>query len=468
MKFINREEELKFLSESVSLSRKKLFSIVMYGLRRVGKTRLLLEFIKQEDIYFFVNKDKDSSALLAEYVSVLKDRNIITELEKLDSWEQFFKVFFERYQGIAIFDEFQNFNQVDKSVFGILQKNIDIAENKKNNLLLIFSGSLIGLLKRLFMDKKEPLYERIKRQYFVRPLDFKHTYKFCHALDITNIEEAIKLFSVFGGFPKYYVSIEDEQLQGKSFDDIINALFFKDDAVLENEVQMILAQEFGKRGNVYYKLLEAIAQGSTTLSKIASHLNTKETSITRQIKELQDYFEIVGQDQAIAGKNNIYLINHPIIDFWFKFIYSDFSAYKRRDKKKIEEVKNDINSYIGRKFEIVCKEYLTAVNPINFMFIGRQWGKFNGEKGKNTYEIDLVALNEQTKDILFVECKWQSNVNAEQILAELKEKSKYVQWHNEDRKESFCIIAKSFKKKLDKKECLCFNLKDMEKTFNKK
>jgi len=101
---------------------------------------------------------------------------------------------------------------------------------------------------------------------------------------------------------------------------------------------------------------------------------------------------------------------------------------------------------------------------LSFVFqkIGRQWGRIpKAEKGKNTYEIDIVTLNEKTKQILFAECKWQDKVNAEKVLAELKEKAKHVDWFNDAREEEFAIFARSFRKK--SKECLCFDLNELEK-----
>ena len=98
-----------------------------------------------------------------------------------------------------------------------------------------------------------------------------------------------------------------------------------------------------------------------------------------------------------------------------------------------------------------------------FTKIGKWWHKDK--------EIDIVALNEQSKEILFAECKWQNKVNAKKICKELAEKSQYVQWHNEQRKESFAIFAKSFSKKITEfqgRKVYCFDLKDLEKMINTK
>jgi hypothetical protein len=68
--------------------------------------------------------------------------------------------------------------------------------------------------------------------------------------------------------------------------------------------------------------------------------------------------------------------------------------------------------------------------------IGNWWDK--GE------EIDLVALQKESSSILFCECKWQDRVNAEKLLAQLKEKAAAVQWMDKTRKEYYCIVARSF------------------------
>ncbi len=102
---------------------------------------------------------------------------------------------------------------------------------------------------------------------------------------------------------------------------------------------------------------------------------------------------------------------------------------------------------------------------ISFSKIGRQWGKFEGEKGKNSYEIDIVALNETQKEALFGECKWQEGVNALEVVKECSKKSEYVDWNNKNRKESFAVFAKSFKNKINEfegKKVYCFDLKDIE------
>lgn len=466
MKFIDRTDEMNILKEAKSLSSKKLYSVLIYGLRRVGKTRLILEFMDDSDLYFFVNKDKTSESLLREYEEGLRNRKIITELERLESWESFFRVLFERYKGTVAFDEFQNFLAADKTVFGTLQKYMDLNENRKD-LLFIFSGSTIGLIKKLFLDSKEPLYGRLKKRLHLKPMNFFNTSKMCREVKITNMEDIIKLYSVFGGLPRYYVAIEDENLNGKKFEYIIEKFFFVENALFEDEVKTVLSLEFGRRSGVYYGILAAVASGCTRISEIASFLRKKEASITRQLGELINYFEIIDVEKPAIGRKRLMYIKHPLINFWFRYFYKNLSDYKKRDISFVRKTKNELTNYTGHRFEGLCREMFCAAVPSEYEKIGRQWGKIPDKpKAENQYEIDIVALNENTEEILFGECKWKEKVNAERIVKELAEKTEYVRWNNDSRNEQLAVFAKSFSKKIDEfngRKVHCIDLKDMEK-----
>ncbi|MFH0861921.1 MAG: ATP-binding protein [Candidatus Altiarchaeota archaeon] len=422
MMFIGRESELKQLGELEHLSKKKHFIVVLYGLRRVGKTRLLLEFVKNRGSYFFVNKNKTSADLLNEFQNILKDDKTLSELEDLRTWDDFFKVIMARKTTPVIFDEFQNFAYVEPAVFGIVQKNADLHEDRPGMMLL--SGSLIGLMKKLFRDSGEPLYGRIKKGLKIDPLNLASCLEFGTELDISK-EDAAKLYCVFGGYPKYYVAVEDFGLNGRSADEIIDSLLLSADAPLEDEVNIILSQEFGGRSGVYYSILEAIASGNNTLSSIAGYLNATPTSLTRQIKELKDYFELIELEMPYEGKRGIYRIKHPLIYFWFSQIYKNYSEYVSRRPKLMDKLRRNLDGAYGHMFERTASEFLAY--KIGLTEARRQWGKIPGaKKGENTYEIDLIGRSGETTYLF--EFKWAEVGfgEAKRIIQKLQQNSKHI------------------------------------------
>lgn len=467
MEFINRQNELAFLKETKELSHNKLFTISIYGLRRVGKTRLILQLLQDNDLYFFINKDKTSESLLIEFQDIIKNTNILGELESVRTWDDFFRVLFERFKGVVAFDEFQNFIHVDKSIPGILQQYIDLNENKQD-ILFIFSGSTTGLIKKIFSDSKQPLYGRLKRSLHLEQFRFSEILEMCDHLDINDMSEIIRLYSIFGGFPRYYVAIEDENMQGESVDEILDKFFLMKNSIFEDEVNTILALEFGRRSGIYYDILTAVAEGSTRYSEIAAFLRKKETALTRQINELVNYFNLLEIEKPVIGKGSAIHIRHPLVNFWFRHFYKSLSDYHKRSPPLIEKIRKESRN-AGKGFEQVCMEFLSDMNrsdelPFIFTKLGRQWGKFKGEPGRNTYEIDLVAVDEDKDNIFFGECKWKDNVDANKVLQGLKRKSGYVQWNNETRQEYYAVFARSFSRRST--GALCYDIEDIRRCYS--
>ena len=461
MRFINRESELKELEELRTLSKKKLFLIALYGLRRVGKTRLLLEFLKDKGLYFFVNRNKTSAELLREYREILKANKILGEFETLDSWDRFVETITKRETPPIVFDEFQNFQFVEPAFFGILQKNVDLNEEGKG--LIILSGSLIGLMKKTFQSAKEPLYGRVKKGKKLEPLALKPCLKLGAELKLGR-EDLVKLYCVFGGYPKYYVSMEDYALQGRNAEEILDSLLLSKDAPLEDEINSMLSQEFGGRSGVYYSILEAIAAGNNTMSSIAGCLNTPATSITRQVQELRDYFEFIEYETPYAsGKRGAYRIKHPLMQFWFSMIYRNYSDYAARNPEFIKELlKKGLDTHFGKAFETPAKEFL--VSELKLTEARRQWGKIAGaKKGENAYEIDLIGKDKEGAHYAF-EFKFREidRQEADAILKTLREKAKNVPKLPKEMK--FGIVARKItnngKEKIRSAGFLAYDLED--------
>ena len=221
----------------------------------------------------------------------------------------------------------------------------------------------------------------------------------------------------------------------------------------------------------------AVAEGKTKLNEISGVFGNKKNEVIKYLNIIRKAFKLIKRITPLTAdikksKEGRYEIVDNFLNFWFYFIdkQKDFIEQERFQEVELF-FKNNFNSFVGKKFENLIIGLIKTGEikvPINFTKIGKQWGKIKGgEKGKNTYEIDIIALNEKTKEILFVECKWKEKVNPEKILEELKEKSKYVDWNNEKRKEHYAVFAKSFSKKIKEKNIYCYDLKDLEKSVIK-
>lgn len=157
--FINRERELEYFDEEYEKGDFRFISVI--GRRRLGKTRLIREFLEDKsDFCYLLIPELNDEEVRLEIAANFHDKFGLSFLG-IPSWDELFEKIFqlsEKKRLILIFDEFQRFFDINKSIFSYLQKQIDnYAAGSK--LFLIVSGSSIGMMHRIF-DYAAPLYGR--------------------------------------------------------------------------------------------------------------------------------------------------------------------------------------------------------------------------------------------------------------------------------------------------------------------
>lgn len=171
MKFYNREKELQNLKdiEMLSSSSSKMTTII--GRRRIGKTKLIKEAYK-DGIYFFVSK-KDETLLCKEFVDILQNSlkiKILGEFKKFNTLFEYIMQLSLNQNFTLIIDEFQEFLSINSTIYSDMQNIWDsYKDNTKLNLVL--SGSIYSLMKKIFEDKKEPLFGRANNKIHLKAFD---------------------------------------------------------------------------------------------------------------------------------------------------------------------------------------------------------------------------------------------------------------------------------------------------------
>jgi len=213
--------------------------------------------------------------------------------------------------------------------------------------------------------------------------------------------------------------------------------------------------------STYKLILEAIAFGKTKLNEIKDYIKVKRTDISPYLKnllEVRAIKRIVPVTEKVKSRLGRYDLSDNFLKFWFRYVYPNLSSIEE-GIFDVRSIKKDYNAYLGSIFEEVCKQFLIRNNFFPFTKIGKWWHKDK--------EIDIVALNEQTKEIIFCECKWRNKINQEEVLQRLKQKAQCVEWNKGKRKEYYTIFAKSFKEKHKEKNVFLFDLKDLERFLRK-
>ncbi|MGC8650694.1 MAG: AAA family ATPase, partial [Hydrogenobaculum sp.] len=158
MRFINREEELKTLKEEYQKEGSSF--VIIYGRRRTGKTTLIKRFIEGKKAIYFLANLQSLDIQIEEFKSIaydiLKDE-IILSIKDLKSVFKYISNKANKQKLIIVIDEFQYLADVDNSIPSLFQSIWDEILKDKN-IMLILCGSLIGLMHKLALSYKSPLY----------------------------------------------------------------------------------------------------------------------------------------------------------------------------------------------------------------------------------------------------------------------------------------------------------------------
>ena len=165
--FSDRKDEMNSLRQHYNLAQEKSQLLVIYGRRRVGKTTLVKEFLKEKKGAYIFIEPKSEELILKDCEEVFE--KILGYRPRFDSWETLFEIS-QKEKIILIMDEFQNLGIINTHIFAKIQKIWD-GINAEPGLLFITIGSYVGMIKKLFRDGKQPLFGRATGMMRLEPFD---------------------------------------------------------------------------------------------------------------------------------------------------------------------------------------------------------------------------------------------------------------------------------------------------------
>jgi AAA+ ATPase superfamily predicted ATPase len=416
MRFYDRKSEMKELERIYELSKKSTHLTVIVGRRRVGKTRLVEEFMRDKPhIYLFVSR-KSPALLLDEFSNII--REFYGDSPHFSRWDDMFEYMFTHTKELTVIaiDEFQNFRYSSPEIFSILQEVYDRYRDR-GNVHLIALGSYISIMKKIFQDSKEPLFGRATETIHLKGLSSGTILKITEDMGFSP-EERIELYSIFGGLPKYYVMLEEQGLKGKNIEEILRRSFFSEFPLLREEVKSMLIEDFGANYSTYFSILEAISKGYMTFTAISDKTGIKRDSLSKYLQVLRDDFNLISSHAPITEnkktKRNRYRISDNLIDFWFRFIFSQSNLIEsERYEDALLNTLNGLPMFTASKFEDMVRDIVKS--RFRYETCGAWWSR----KGE---EIDIVAIDEKRKKALFGEVKWRNRKMSCEVLDELKRK----------------------------------------------
>ena len=422
MEFIGRKREMEKLE--AEYSRDSSF-VVIYGRRRVGKTTLIKEFLKNKTAFYFLATEEIESQSMKRLAGVVTrtTKNRLLQNATFTDWLDLFQVIADyepEKKKVFVIDEFPYLVKTNSAFPSILQNAWDEVLKDKN-VMLILSGSLIGMMQKHALSYDSPLYGRRTSQMRLAPLPFTDIY----VVQSLSFTESVEQYAVTGGVPKYLEFFED----GRELTEQIKDAVLSKNGFLYEEPFFLLKSESMTAVN-YFSIIKAIADGNHKIGKIAGVLGIESSKLTPYLSTLSD-LGFVEKRTPVTEKNpeksrkGLYFIADNFIRFWFKYVYP-YKGELELDNMQIvlEEMKKDFETkFVAFAYEDICKDIFANLckrGVIDFVpsRIGAYW--LNDYTGDT--EIDVMAVDNQNKRIFAGECKYHRNPVDAPVYYALKEK----------------------------------------------
>jgi len=379
MEFVNRDAELRELDAAA----KRGGLLAVFGRRRVGKTRLLRQWLQARDGLYSQAIEAQRDLQLQQVFADLRPQLDTQLIPK--TWPELLEILaLQKRCWVLCLDEFPYLTAVDASLPSQLQKWLD--HSQPRGCLLIVAGSSTRMMNDLFLHRAAPLYGRARKLLHVQPMDYL---AFCDACDLRPSDpDSFEKFACVGGIPKYWEFVE----AGQDAVALAESLYFDYAPYMEQEPQRLLRDE-GVIGLNAVAVLEAVGRGAERPSEIARRLGTAQTNLSRLLQQLLDASiltrELPFGESVRSTRKILYRIQDPTMRFWFR-VYSPHQSrwrtYAATEKRKL------IHDHAATVFEDACRARFPGAQ--------RYW--------EGNVELDLVAPDPgDRRRLLVAEVKWR-------------------------------------------------------------
>ncbi len=329
--FIGRKAELEHLK---ALYKKKASSLVVVkGRRRIGKSRLIVEFAKISSVQTFwsfaglapedrISAQQQRDNFARQLALMLK----IPPMTFLDWGDAFEHLSLHIKPGdIILLDEISWMGSKDPSFIPKLKAWWD---KQTMHALLVFCGSVSTWIEENIL-KSTAFFGRVNLTISLEPLSIPESAEFLRALGMQlSHYDMYKLLSIVGGVPWYLEQFNP----GMTTDDNIKQLAFEKNGLLVTEFDRIFHDLFNGKGAAYKKILDSLKNGARTLSEIRQSI---EFAHSGTLSQMMDRLIVAGfvVKQSLWSfktanplKQSLYRISDPYMRFYLKVIEPNLGA----------------------------------------------------------------------------------------------------------------------------------------------
>jgi uncharacterized protein len=408
MRFLDRSEEMARLDRLAA--RKKGGLVVLYGRRRIGKTRLLLEWCAKHGGVYTVadlSSPEVQRGYFAEAVSrrlggfaglVFKDwRGLLLRLARDASQEGWI--------GPLVFDELPYLVGASPELPSVLQSFVD-HEGRDARLLLAVAGSSQRMMQGLVLGPDAPFYGRADEVLELGPLGPKYLRE---ALATRSAVELVESFAAWGGVPRYWELAST--LKG-SVRNRVEQLVLDPLGPLHREPDRLLLEEMPQAMEIR-PILDAIGAGSHRVSEIAGRIGRPATSMPRPLERLLGLGlarrETPFGEPERKSRRSLYKLDDPFFRLWFRVV----APHRAQLAVGSQDARAALlarfwDGLVSQAWEDLCRAGTPRLTPASALGRLGPWGPASRWWLGGAPEWDVVSVSVDGTRLLLGEVKWSA------------------------------------------------------------
>ena len=434
MKFVDRQRELQSLDDFHHTPAAGLF--ILYGRRRVGKTRLLSHWLESRHIanaLYWTATTHGAAYQLRDFSQQLlrfdpRFQSPLAADFSFPDWE----AALEHLAGLSetvtapllvILDEFTYLIRHEPALVSVLQKMWDLRLSRLPNLRLVLTGSMVGMMERDVLSYQAPLYGRATFMLKLRPLSFG---VLTELFPDHTPAERVAIYAISGGVPAYL----EYFTRARRISDALRDHCLTPGSIMLVDPHLILHDQL-QDPHTYESVLWAIASGFHVWTEIAKMAGISEGSLGHYVKALQALDLIERRDPVLAlaqARQGRYYVRDHFMRFYYRFIVPHITAIERGMlAPAVRAIGDDLRAFIGTYvFEELCREWvLVEAGQGNLGFtpevVGAYWRR-SRSRGQGV-QLDVVAASRRDKRLFIAEAKWGVGSVSRRILTDLVQRS---------------------------------------------
>ncbi|MCB9878116.1 MAG: hypothetical protein H6835_10985 [Planctomycetes bacterium] len=411
---------MDWLDRSTELARLQTFArrpngglAVVWGRRRVGKTRLLLEWCRrQQGVYHVADESAPPQQRRRLAQSLEAALPGFADVDYPDWATLLSRLARDAKQagvrGPFVIDELPYLVASSPDLPAMLQRFVD-HDAKQARLALAVAGSSQRMMQGLVLDAGAPLFGRATEAFELRPLPPNWI---ATALGVRRPVEAVQAWAVWGGMPRYW-ELASEHADRRT---AVDHLVLDPLGALHDEPQRLLLEELPP-AVALKPILDAIGSGANKISEIAGRIGAPATSLARSMTRLLEMSLVVREtpfgEPERSTKRALYRLADPFLRLWFSLVAPKRAQLAQLPRSRRLQLFDERAPHLdAAAWEELCRLAVPRLEGVLGLPFGRAQRYWRG----GDPEFDIVATDDGDTHLLG-EVKWSPETASADMLA---------------------------------------------------